>query len=77
MNASIIKICTQTQLLIKILLSCGTVGQGLMLSLQWLRLLLLLWFDPWPGNFCMPQARQKKGKIKGSSHCGSAGKEPD
>ena len=29
------------------------------LSLQWLRSMLGHKFDPWPGNFCMPQARQK------------------
>ena len=32
------------------------------LSLQWLGSLLWLRFDPWPGNFHMPQAQQKKRK---------------
>ena len=37
------------------------------LSLQWLRLLLRLGFDPWLGNFRMPWVqpkRQKKRKEK-------------
>ena len=29
-------------------------------SLLWLRLLLWLKFDPWPGNFHMPQVRLKE-----------------
>ena len=33
-----------------------------MLSLQWLRLLLWRRLDPWPRNFCMPQAQPKKEK---------------
>ena len=34
------------------------------LSLQWLQLLLGCGFDPWPGNFHMLWARQKKKKKK-------------
>ena len=34
------------------------------LSLVWLRLLLWLEFDPWPGNFFMPQAQPKRKKEK-------------
>ena len=30
------------------------------LSLLWLGSLLWLRFDPWPGNFCMPQVQPKK-----------------
>ena len=30
------------------------------LPLLWLRSLLWHRFDPWPGNFCMPQAQPKK-----------------
>ena len=32
------------------------------MSLLWLRLLLWCMFNPWPGNFCMPWAQQKKKK---------------
>ena len=34
---------------------CGSVGKDLVVSLQWLRLLLLQRFDPQPQNFHMPQ----------------------
>ena len=30
------------------------------LSLMWLRSLLWSRFDPWPRNFCMPQAQLKR-----------------
>ena len=40
--------------------------KGPALSLLWLRLLLWLGFDPWPRNFCMLQAGQKKKKKKKS-----------
>ena len=35
--------------------------KDLALSLQLLRSLLWLRFDPWPGNFCMLKARRKEG----------------
>lgn len=38
--------------------------KDLVLSLQWLQ--LLLWFDPWPGNFCMPWARPKEDAMRHS-----------
>ena len=38
--------------------------KDLVLSLLWLWLLLWRRFDPWPGNFHMPQAWQKKKKKK-------------
>ena len=38
--------------------------KDLMLSLQWLGLLLWYTFDPWPGNFHMPSAQPKEGKKK-------------
>ena len=31
------------------------------LSVLWLWLLLWHRFDPWPGNFCMPQVQPKEG----------------
>ena len=37
------------------------------LSLLWLWLQLWRWFDPWPGNFHMPQGWQKKKKKKKKS----------
>ena len=36
--------------------------KDLVLSLLWLWLLLWCRFDPWPGNFCMPQVQPKKKK---------------
>ena len=52
--------------------------KGPALSLLWLRLLLWLGFDPWPRNFCMLQAGQKKKKKKKirSSHCGAVETNP-
>ena len=41
--------------------------KDLVLSLLWLRSLLWCRFDPWPGNFCMPQVwpkEKRKGKEK-------------
>ena len=38
----------------------GLAVKDLMLSLLWLRLLLWLELDPWPGNLCMPQVWGKK-----------------
>ena len=35
-------------------------AKGLVVSLQWLRLLLQRGFDPWPGSVHMPQVWQKK-----------------
>lgn len=35
----------------------GLVVKDSALSLLWLRSLLWLGFDPWPGNFCMSRAR--------------------
>ena len=37
---------------------------GLALSLLWLGLLLWLWFNPWPRNFCMPQPKEEEKKKK-------------
>ena len=36
------------------------VVKDMALSLLWLGLLLWIGFDPWPGNFCMPQVQTKK-----------------
>ena len=36
--------------------------KDLELSLLWLGSLLWHWFNPWPWNFCMPQAQPKKKK---------------
>ena len=36
--------------------------KDLVLSLLWLKSLLRHGFEPWPGNFCMPQAWPKKKK---------------
>ena len=41
-----------------------TVVKDLVLSLQWLGLLLWHGFSPWPRNFHMLQERQKKKKKK-------------
>ena len=43
---------------------CGMWVKDPSLSLQQLRSLLWLGFDPWPGNFHMPQEQQKKKKKK-------------
>ena len=43
----------------------GAMVKDLALSLQWLQKLLWLRFNPWPGNFYMPQVWQKtKQNIK-------------
>ena len=36
-----------------------------MLSLLWLWIQLGHMFDPWPGNFCLPQEQPKKKKKNG------------
>ena len=36
---------------------CGPVVKDLVLSLLWLGSMLWHGFDPWPGNFHMPQAQ--------------------
>ena len=38
----------------------GPAVKDLALSLQWIRLLLWLRFDPWPGKFCILQIWLKK-----------------
>ena len=38
--------------------------KDLALSLQWPGSLLWCWFDPWPRNFCMPQAQPKQTNKK-------------
>ena len=35
----------------------GLAVKSLVLLLLWLRSLLWLGFDPWPGNFCGPRAQ--------------------
>ena len=38
--------------------------KDLVLSLLWLKSMLLCGLDPWPGNFHMPQAQLKKKKNR-------------
>ena len=41
--------------------------KDLVLSLLWVRLLLWCRFSPWPGNFHMPQVRQKNKRLNFSN----------
>ena len=53
----------------------GLVVNDLVVSLLWLRSLRWCSFDPWPGNFCIPQAQLKKkrgGGVKGAYPPGDA-----
>ena len=50
---------------------CGTGGKDLALSQLWLWLQLWRGFNPWPGNFCRPQAQPKKKKRELCVVCGS------
>ena len=44
--------------------SCGAVGEGSELSLQWPQSLLWCGFDPWPRNFHMVWVQPKINKLK-------------
>ena len=46
----------------------GLMVKDSVLSLLWLRLLLWLGLDPWPGNVCMPQARPLKNNPERYMH---------